>query len=89
MWPSVVVGVALWDSIRAAWGAAVLKVRDQDRGTVVFENLPEQAIVTVDGNDCTVEWPAGQRRGSRNSRSPPENTTFKSRSMGLSYPAKR
>jgi formylglycine-generating enzyme required for sulfatase activity len=32
-------------------------------GTIVFENLPDRAVVTVDGDSIDVEWPDGQGKG--------------------------
>ena len=38
------------------WSAGVFRVRTGD-GDIVFDGLPEQAVVTVDGRACTLEWP--------------------------------
>jgi formylglycine-generating enzyme required for sulfatase activity len=46
----------------------ILKTR---RGTIVFENLPEKAVVTVDGDMFTVEWPDGQGKGRAQITIPP------------------
>ena len=32
-------------------------------GKIVFENLPEQSVVTADGDTFTVEWPDGTGKG--------------------------
>ncbi|MGO9923573.1 MAG: SUMF1/EgtB/PvdO family nonheme iron enzyme [Isosphaeraceae bacterium] len=42
--------------------ASVLIIRTRN-GTIVFENLPEQSVVTVDGEILTVEWPDGKGKG--------------------------
>ena len=33
------------------------------KGTLVFENLHKDAVVTADGETITVEWPEGQGKG--------------------------
>ena len=40
-------------------------------GTIVFENLPEQSVVTADGKDFTVEWPEGNGKGHAQITVPP------------------
>ena len=32
-------------------------------GAIVFENLPERSVVSVDGDTITVEWPEGKGKG--------------------------
>jgi formylglycine-generating enzyme required for sulfatase activity/serine/threonine protein kinase len=44
-----------------ACAAGVLRVKTAP-GDLVFENLPEQAVVTVDGKVTSVEWPGGKER---------------------------
>src|SRR5207244_3845296 len=58
VWPSVAAGVLLLD-LAIAWSAGVFRVRTPE-GDIVFDGLPEQAVVTVDGTVCTVEWPGDQ-----------------------------
>jgi serine/threonine protein kinase/formylglycine-generating enzyme required for sulfatase activity len=40
-------------------------------GTIVFENLPEKAVVTVDGDAFTVEWPQSKGNGRAQITIPP------------------
>ncbi len=37
----------------------IVHVRTRE-GALVFEDLPDRAVVTVDGNLCKVEWPGGK-----------------------------
>ena len=55
VWPSLAAGVLLLGLI-LAWSASVLRVRTPE-GDIIFDGLPEQAVVTVDQKVCTVEWP--------------------------------
>ena len=58
--------------------ASVLIFRTRN-GTIIFEYLPETAVVTVDGDTINVEWPDGQGKGTRGSRSRRANTRSRSR----------
>jgi len=40
-------------------------------GTIVFENLPEHSVVTVDDDTFTVEWPEGKGKGRARITIPP------------------
>ena len=42
--------------------AVILIFKTKD-GTIVFENLPEQSVVTADGERFNVEWPEGKGKG--------------------------
>jgi serine/threonine protein kinase len=55
-WPSVAAGVLLLGFVVAY--IAIVKVRTKN-GMIVLENLPEQAVVLVDGDKAKVEWPDG------------------------------
>ncbi len=57
-WVSVATGVMLFGLV-AAWLAGVFRVRTPD-GDLVFDGLPAESVVTVDGKVCNVEWPGGQ-----------------------------
>ncbi len=59
LWPAVAAGVMLVGLI-AVWATVVLKMKTAN-GWLVFENLPEQADVLVDGENVTVHL---QRRRS-------------------------
>ncbi len=50
--------------------ASVVIVRTKN-GTIVFENLPEASVVTIDGNMATVEWPKGKGTGQAQVTIPP------------------
>jgi serine/threonine protein kinase len=50
--------------------ASVMIVRTRN-GTIVFENLPEQSVVTVDGDKFDVEWPDGKGKGHAQVTIPP------------------
>ena len=59
----------LWPSLAAAsfvlgLAIALLAMREfrlkTSEGELVFTNLPSDAVVTVDGEDCIVEWPSGK-----------------------------
>ncbi len=56
--PAVVVGVLLLGFL-VAWAAWILWVKTE-KGDLVFSNLPEQSVVTVDNKVYTVEWPGGK-----------------------------
>ena len=58
VWPSVAVGVLML-GLFAAWLGGVLRVKTPE-GDLVFSDLPEQSVVTVDGKVYTVEWPGGK-----------------------------
>ena len=49
------VGVLLLGLI-GTWAVGVIKVKTPG-GTIVLENLPDQAEVSVDGEDISVQWP--------------------------------
>ena len=55
---SVAAGVLFLSLVVAS--VVIFKTRN---GTIVFENLPEKAVVTVDGDAMTVEWPDGEGQG--------------------------
>ncbi len=52
----------LFAGLVVAWASGAFKVKAQD-GTIVFEDLPDQAVVKVDGDACTVVWPEGEGQG--------------------------
>jgi serine/threonine protein kinase len=56
LWPAAA-GLLLLGLV-VAW-AVVFKVRTE-KGELVFSDLPERAVVTVDGRVTTVEWPGGK-----------------------------
>ena len=58
LWASVATGTMLLGLVVAS----VLIFRTKN-GTIVFENLPEQSVVTADGETFTVEWPDGKGKG--------------------------
>ena len=58
MWPSVAAGVLLFCFVAASL-VVVLRVRTPE-GDLVFDGLPEQAVVTIDRRVYTVEWPGGK-----------------------------
>ncbi len=62
VWPSVAAGVLLLGLI-VAGAAGVFRVRTPE-GDIVFDGLPEHAVVTVDEKVCTVIWP-GDRSPAR------------------------
>ncbi len=66
LWASAATGVLLF----ALLVASVLIFRTKN-GTIVFENLPEQAVVTADGDTFTVEWPDGKGKGHAQITIPP------------------
>jgi formylglycine-generating enzyme required for sulfatase activity/serine/threonine protein kinase len=55
VWPSVAVGVLVL-GLFAAWLAGGLRVRTPE-GDLVFDGLPDESVVTLDGKVYTVEWP--------------------------------
>ena len=64
VWPAVAAGVFVLGLL----AALVLRVKTPE-GDLVFSDLPEQSVVTVDGKVYTVEWPGG--KGPRKSQYPP------------------
>ncbi len=66
VWASAATGVLLF----ALVVASVLIFRTKN-GTIVFENLPEQAVVTADGDTFTVEWRDGKGKGRAQITIPP------------------
>jgi serine/threonine protein kinase len=57
LWPLAAVGVFLLGFI-AVWGTGVIKIETRE-GSIVIEDLPDQATVIVDGKKATVHWPDG------------------------------
>ncbi len=57
-WPAVAAGVLLL-GLSIAWAAIVLRVKTKD-GLIVLENVPERAVVEVDGEQVTVTPPDGK-----------------------------
>ena len=58
LWPTAV-AMALLMSFAVSWLPSVFRVRTPE-GDLVFDGLPKDAVVTVDGKVCTVEWPDDQ-----------------------------
>ena len=58
MWPAVAAGVLLLGLV-VAWAAGVFKVKTKD-GVIVLENVPEDALVEVDGERITVTPAVGK-----------------------------
>jgi 3-keto-disaccharide hydrolase/F5/8 type C domain-containing protein len=58
VWPSVFVGVLML-GLLAAWIGGVLRVKTQD-GVIVLENVPENALIEVDGARITVTTAVGK-----------------------------
>ncbi len=58
MWPAVAAGVLLLGLV-VAWAAGVFKVKTKD-GVIVLENVPEDALVEVDGERFTVTPAVGK-----------------------------
>ncbi len=56
LWPSVAVGLLLLGFI-AVWGV-LIKIWTPE-GFIVLKDLPDQALVVVDGKKATVHWPDG------------------------------
>jgi hypothetical protein len=57
VWASVAAGLLLLGLI-IAWAALVLRVKTKE-GVILLENLPEEAVVYVDGGRVNVSWPDG------------------------------
>jgi formylglycine-generating enzyme required for sulfatase activity/serine/threonine protein kinase len=57
--PALVVGIVVLLGLVVGWAAGVFKFKPQE-GELAFSNLPERAVVTVDGKLYTVEWPGGK-----------------------------
>ncbi len=55
---SAVAGVLLLALVVAS--VVIFRTRN---GAIVFENLPERSVVSVDGDTITVEWPEGKGKG--------------------------
>ncbi len=47
--------------LMVAWLFGAFSVKTTN-GSIVFKHLPDQAVVKVDGNACTVEWSVGEGR---------------------------
>ena len=58
IWPAVAAGVLLLGLV-VAWAAGVFKVKTKD-GVIVLENVPESAVVEVDGERITVTPAVGE-----------------------------
>jgi len=59
LWAAIVVG-GLCAGLMIAWGVGAFKVKTKD-GTIVLENLPDDADVFVDGEKVTVTWSDGKK----------------------------
>jgi serine/threonine protein kinase len=71
VWTSFAAGVSLIGiAIAVALAPSGLKVKTKD-GVIAFEDLPKKAVVLVDGNTCTVEWPYDKGPGSAQVLIPP------------------
>jgi hypothetical protein len=67
LWPAAAFGVLLLGLI-AVWATGVIKIKTPE-GYIVLRDLPDQAMVLVDGKKATVRWPtAADPRRSRWSR---------------------
>ena len=62
--------------------ASVLIFRTKN-GTIVFENLPKQSVVTVDGDTVTVEWPDGRGKGHAQITIPPGKHSVQVKANGV------
>ncbi len=78
VWASAATGVLLF----ALLVASVLIFRTKN-GTIIFENLPEQAVVTADGDTFTVEWPDGKGKGHAQITIPPGKHSVQVKSNGV------
>jgi serine/threonine protein kinase len=58
IWPTVAAGALLLGLV-VAWAAGVFKVKTKD-GVIVLENVPESAVVEVDGERITVTPAVGE-----------------------------
>ena len=66
VWASIATGVLLFGLVVAS--VVIFRTKN---GTIVFENLPEQSVVTADGDTFTVEWPDGKGKGHAQITIPP------------------
>jgi len=66
VWASAATGLLLFALVIAS--VVIFKTRN---GTIVFESLPEQSVVTVDGDTFSVEWPDGKGKGRAQITIPP------------------
>jgi hypothetical protein len=57
VWPSVAAAALLLGLI-VVWGSGIVKIKTPE-GIIVLEDLPDQAMVLVDGKKATVHWPDG------------------------------
>ncbi len=55
LWPAVAAAVLVL-GLLAVWGTGVLKIKTPE-GFIVLKDLPDQAMVLIDGKKATVHWP--------------------------------
>ena len=69
--PSALFAFATAGALAFALAVASVMVFKTRNGTIVFENLPEKSVVTVDGDTFTVAWPDGKGKGRAQIMIPP------------------